>query len=164
MNAFTLTRANILIYAPYSRTFLVFEGTLPKTIGNMESLIVFTAKNNRRSGRDSNGIGGQLPESLGSLANLVQLDVSKNSLTGEIPNSLGQCTALVTLFFDKNYLEGDVPAELGDLVSIKELNLERNWLEGEVPPALCSYVEAEIQVDCSVECDCCTDYECDDDY
>lgn len=137
----------------------VFEGTIPKNIGDMESLEVFTAKNNRR--RDSDGLGGNLPESLGRLAGLVQLDISKNSLVGEIPSSLGQCTNLETLVLERNYLEGDVPAELGNLLAIKEMNLKRNLLEGEVPPALCSYAEAEsIQVDCSVECRCCTNYDC----
>jgi len=141
------------------RASLVFDGTIPENIGDMESLAVFTAKNNRRRGSD--GLTGNLPESLGRLANLVQLDVSKNSLTGEIPTSLGRCTKLEALLLNSNYLEDEVPSELGNLVGIEEMNLERNWLEGEVPQALCSYAEAEsIQVDCSVECGCCTNYDC----
>lgn len=139
--------------------FTVFDGTIPATIGDMESLVTFNARNNNR--RDSNGLTGNLPESIGLLESLYEFDVSDNSITGNIPASLGDCAELGILLLNQNQLEGDVPAELGNLGNIQTMNLQENNLQGEVPQGMCSDDEAqEIRVDCTVECSCCTEYEC----
>ena len=124
----------------------------------MEELLTFKASNNKR--RDSYGLSGNLPESLGLLSNIYEFDVSDNSIVGQIPASLGECTDLAFLYLQDNGLEGDVPSELGNLFRIKSMNLIGNNLQGEVPQDLCNVEGAEIRVDCSVSCDCCTEYEC----
>ena len=143
----------------FSAPLAVFDGTIPAAIGDMESLVTFKASNNNR--RNSDGLTGNLPESLGLLEELYEFDVSDNSIEGEIPASLGDCASLGILLLQQNVLEGNVPAELGNLGSIQTMNLQENDLEGEVPDGLCSDDAAqEIRVDCSVECTCCTEYDC----
>lgn len=44
----------------------------------------------------SNYITGTIPQSVGFMTNLEQLDFSNNLLTGPIPTSIGQCTATAT--------------------------------------------------------------------
>lgn len=152
-----------LTYCLLALSSKVFDGTIPSRIGDLEDLEIFTASNNRR--RDSNGLSGQLPASLGDLYNLLEFDVSDNSITGLIPAALGQCESLEILHLQENSLEGDVPAALGNLYSLTSMNLRNNDLEGQVPDDLCSAdadPELSIQVDCSVTCaeGCCTDYNC----
>lgn len=131
----------------------------------MESLETFTASKNKRQGRD--GLSGPLPESLGSLVNLYQFDVSSNSLTGEI-SVLGECTNLEIVNLQENNFGGGVPAEFGSFSYLESVNLKDNNLEGGVPTGMCEAREdggkATIQVDCSVSCadGCCTDYDCSD--
>jgi Leucine-rich repeat (LRR) protein len=138
---------------------LVFDGSIPEEIGEMDSLEIFTAANNKR--RDSNGLSGPLPESLGKLGNLYEFDVSDNSITGQIPSTLGLCMGLSILNLQENELEGDVPSALGNLVNLDSMNLVNNFLQGEVPESLCS-AGVTIYVNCSVTCTdgCCTDYSC----
>lgn len=124
----------------------------------MEDLTTFMGRNNKR--RASNGLSGNLPESLSLLTKLYEFDVSDNSLVGQIPAVLGDCINLSTLYLQDNKLEGNVPAELGNLVNIQKMNLKLSDLVGEVPQGLCEVGAEEIQVDCAVTCTCCTDYEC----
>lgn len=128
-------------------------------IGDMESLETFTAANNKR--RNSNGLTGPLPESLGRLSKLYEFDVSDNSITGQIPSTFGLCTGLGILDLQENDLQGDLPSALGNLVKLESLNLMNNFIQGEVPESLCS-AGVTIHVNCSVACadGCCTDYNC----
>jgi len=138
---------------------IVFSGSIPEAIGDMESLETFTAANNKR--RDSNGLSGPLPESIGRLSKLYEFDVSDNSITGQIPSTIGQCLGLGIVGLQENELEGDVPSALGNLVNLESINLVNNFLQGEVPESLCS-AGVTIYVNCSVTCTdgCCTDYNC----
>lgn len=125
----------------------------------MEGLETFTAANNKRGG--SNGLSGPLPESLGSLSNLYEFDVSDNSITGQIPSTLGLCMGLGILELNENELEGDIPLALGNLVNLESINLLNTFLQGEIPESLC-IAGVTIYVNCSVTCTdgCCIDYNC----
>lgn len=52
----------------------------------------------QRSNAENNQLGGTLPPSLGSLTNLVTLELGSNSLTGSIPSELWALTKLETLY------------------------------------------------------------------
>ncbi|RJO63533.1 MAG: hypothetical protein C4523_20060 [Myxococcales bacterium] len=68
----------------------------------------------------------ELPESLGQLTNLWELDLSNNRLT-VLPESLGQLTQLQWLDLSRNSL-AVLPKELGRLTQLRSLNLSRNRL------------------------------------
>jgi len=92
----------------------------------------------------SNSLRGELPPSLGSLANLRELLLHHNSLVGEIPATLGNLTRLETLDLSANRLNGPLAPELfGRWTRLQYLNLSSNRLSGELPAALGSATRLE---------------------
>ncbi|OAJ41571.1 hypothetical protein BDEG_25146 [Batrachochytrium dendrobatidis JEL423] len=85
----------------------------------------------------NNGIGGQIPASIGDLNHLCELrDLFKNNLTGNIPKEIGNLTKLSELSLYQNDLQGAIPTEIGKLVNLTELNLSTNNLSGHIPHEL----------------------------
>ncbi|MCY4449246.1 MAG: S8 family serine peptidase, partial [Chloroflexi bacterium] len=54
----------------------------------------------------------------------------ENQLTGEMPASLGSLANLERLWLDGNELSGEIPVELGSLANLRELRLRGNRLTG----------------------------------
>ncbi|XP_014504002.1 receptor-like protein 12 [Vigna radiata var. radiata] len=79
----------------------MFEGEIPKVIGELHSLKGLNLSHNR--------ITGTIPLSLGNLSNLEWLDLSCNQLKGEIPMTLTNLNFLSVLNLSKNQLEGMIP-------------------------------------------------------
>ncbi|XP_039044485.1 receptor-like protein 9DC3 [Hibiscus syriacus] len=76
-----------------------FMGKIPKTIGELHSLIVLNLSHNC--------LTGPIPSSFGDLSELESLDLSSNKLTGRIPiNNLG---FLAVLNLSRNNLVGVIP-------------------------------------------------------
>ena len=82
------------------------------------------------------GVSGALPQELGYLANLAELDLSNNRLCGALPPELGSLASLVELDLSGSQLSGGLPPELDSLGSLQSLNLEQNQLSGAIPPEL----------------------------
>ena len=74
-----------------------------------------------------------LPESIGRLTDLRQLDLSGNLLTA-LPESLGELAHLKKLYLDQNQL-ASLPGSLGRLTGLVELHLDYNHLT-ELPPGV----------------------------
>ena len=85
---------------------------------------------------DSNNLTGEIPEELGSLANLEKLALERNALTGEIPVELGSLAHLWSLDLSGNALTGEIPVELGKLARLQSLDLSGNKLTGGIPAEL----------------------------
>ena len=83
-----------------------------------------------------NGLSGQLPSSLGNLANLRGLLLSDNQLRGPIPTELGSLEKLTQLELDDNALTGEIPSSLGNLTNLTRLELDDNRLTAEIPSSL----------------------------
>ena len=83
-----------------------------------------------------NGLTGEIPSELGSLANLTWLSLNENQLRGNIPSELGGLSGLTGLWLHENQLTGEIPSELGNLSSLTNLVLWGNKLSGEIPPEL----------------------------
>ncbi|GAU14478.1 hypothetical protein TSUD_250180 [Trifolium subterraneum] len=79
----------------------MFEGEIPKCIGELNSLKGLNLSNN--------GIIGNIPQSLSHLKKLEWLDLSRNKLTGEIPMALTNLNFLSFLNLSQNHLEGMIP-------------------------------------------------------
>ena len=85
---------------------------------------------------DENGLSGRLPPELGSLDNLLSLNLSWNRLSGQIPPELSKLDSLTSLYLHSNGLSGQIPPELGNLDNLTTLSLYANQLSGQIPPEL----------------------------
>ncbi|MCY4579238.1 MAG: leucine-rich repeat domain-containing protein [Chloroflexi bacterium] len=84
----------------------------------------------------NDGLTGSVPPELSNLANLDELDLSRNQLTGSIPPELGNLANLDELDLSRNQLTGSIPPELGNLANLRKLYLNENQLTGSIPPEL----------------------------
>ena len=102
------------------------SGSLPATLGNLESLQVLSL--------DRNSIGGSLPTELGNLSNLTRLAMNRNSLSGSIPSQLGNLSNLSIIGLARNSLSGSLPTSLGNLSGLTKVSLHDNTaLSGALP-------------------------------
>ena len=83
----------------------------------------------------------ELPEQLGELTNLRELDLSSNKLVA-FPEAVLTLQNLEILNFDQNGLS-ELPQEIQQLVRLKELRLEGNKFEA-VPQAVLGLVDLEV--------------------
>ncbi|CAK9253836.1 unnamed protein product [Sphagnum jensenii] len=83
-----------------------------------------------------NQLSGPIPEQLGDLVLVQNLDFSFNSLSGSIPESIGNCSSLLSLIISHNRLEGSIPPQLGNLTKLTQLDLSDNLLSGSIPASL----------------------------
>ncbi|XP_039053349.1 receptor-like protein 9DC3 [Hibiscus syriacus] len=78
-----------------------FIGEIPKTIGELHSLIVLNLSHNC--------LTGPIPTSLGDLSELESLDLSSNKLHGRIPTEFTNLGFLEVLNLSHNNLVGPIP-------------------------------------------------------
>ncbi|KAH8518767.1 hypothetical protein H0E87_000572, partial [Populus deltoides] len=83
-----------------------------------------------------NYINGTIPPRLAQLPNLQKLSLIVNRLTGPIPPEIGNITTLEELVLDDNLLGGSLPPELGNLTSLRRLVLSSNNFTGRIPETL----------------------------
>ncbi|KAK3207080.1 hypothetical protein Dsin_021126 [Dipteronia sinensis] len=103
-----------------------FEGNLPASIADSQSLYELRLFRNR--------LTGQLPRDLGKNSPLKWLDVSNNQFIGELPASLCEKGELEELLIIYNSFTGQIPENLGRCQSLTRVRLGYNRLSGEVPP------------------------------
>ncbi|XP_057797672.1 receptor-like protein 54 [Salvia miltiorrhiza] len=80
-----------------------------------------------------NNFRGGIPNAIGDLTSIRQLNFSHNALNGSIPNSFGQLMNLESLDLSGNRLTELIPVELAGLSFLSVLNLSYNKLVGEIP-------------------------------
>uniref|UniRef100_A0A2P2MVP3 LRR-RLK n=1 Tax=Rhizophora mucronata TaxID=61149 RepID=A0A2P2MVP3_RHIMU len=73
---------------------------------------------------------GTLPEELGYLTYLQEIDFSRNYINGSIPTTLAQLSKLRILSLLGNRISGSIPPEVGNITTLEELVLEDNLLGG----------------------------------
>eukprot|EP01123_Difflugia_compressa_P007160 TRINITY_DN1971_c0_g1_i1.p1 TRINITY_DN1971_c0_g1~~TRINITY_DN1971_c0_g1_i1.p1 ORF type:complete len:608 (+),score=94.72 TRINITY_DN1971_c0_g1_i1:53-1876(+) len=83
-----------------------------------------------------NKLNGTIPDSIGNLLFLKELDLSTNSLTGTIPPSIGNLVSLTSLVLYTNQLTGTIFDTIGDLTLLTLLDLSENLLSGTIPPSI----------------------------
>ncbi|OAY45336.2 hypothetical protein MANES_07G047201v8 [Manihot esculenta] len=110
------------------------KGGIPDSIGRLCNLQYIDLSANNLTGSIPEGI--ENCPSKGPLPSLQQFIASDNQLVGNLPDWLGQLTSLVELDLQWNSLQGPIPASLGNLQHLSELRLEANKLNGSLPESL----------------------------
>ncbi|KAG6471017.1 hypothetical protein ZIOFF_072109 [Zingiber officinale] len=80
-----------------------------------------------------NNLVGEIPEGVGYLAGLINLNLSMNHLNGSIPQEIGRMESLESLDLSNNELSGNIPESLPSLHFLSHLNLSYNNLSGRIP-------------------------------
>ncbi|CAI0396763.1 unnamed protein product, partial [Linum tenue] len=102
---------------------------IPQSLGNLSSLRVFYAEENRFS--------GGIRDVLGQMTSLEELIVASNNLLGEIPASVFNLSSLTILSFGVNKLHGNLPREMGlSLPNLVHLDMAENQFSGSIPASL----------------------------
>ena len=101
------------------------------------------ARHHRRRRRPCDRVGpgrqrlsGELPEELGNLTGLTELDLRDNRLTGALPGELAALASLEELHLSNNKFTGALPAGLSALSGLTDLYLHDNQFSGVLPPEL----------------------------
>lgn len=95
----TFSRNGSMIFLDLSHNML--SGSLPKEMGNMNTLFILNLGHN--------SISGNIPPEFGSMKNLNILDLSNNRLEGQIPQTLTRLTMLTDIDLSNNNLSGLIP-------------------------------------------------------
>jgi len=111
-------------------------GTIPTTIGLLDSL--------KYLGFNNNLLSGSIPTSVGLISSLIGLYLTNNNFGGTLPTQLGLLPNLQFLYAEQNSLTGTIPTTLGNIQSLKAITLNSNQLSGSLPESLC-YSGAVIQ-------------------
>jgi len=82
---------------------------------------------------DNFSLSGHVPQEIGNLTNLMEIDLSENRLSGPIPHKIGNLSKLTRLDLCQNKLSGTIPSQISSLLKLQKLNLKNNLLRGRVP-------------------------------
>ncbi|XP_031128448.1 receptor-like protein kinase 7 [Ipomoea triloba] len=77
-------------------------------------------------------LSGKIPDGITKLTRLWELELHENQLTGKIPVGFGNLTNLVYFDASANYIEGDI-SELKSLTQLQSFQMYGNNLSGEIP-------------------------------
>jgi hypothetical protein len=97
----------------------------------------------------NNRLSGFVPNTIGMLQKLVNLELYSNNFSGVIPSSIGNLTSLISLLIEDNNFEGSIPQSLGNLQCLLMLNLSHNKLNGTIPRQILSLSSLSIYLDLS---------------
>ncbi|GLT38718.1 hypothetical protein SLA2020_129480, partial [Shorea laevis] len=79
---------------------------------------------------------GELPNSIGNLKLLEELNLDSCQFHGLIPKSLANLTKITYLDFDSNLLQGQIPDVFGKMQKLTHLSLFNNSFDGEIPTSI----------------------------
>lgn len=114
-------------------------GFIPQSIGTLTALKILRICHF--------GFSGTLPDTLGNLKELEELDISMqgvlmgtDNITGSIPANISNLTKLKKLALYGHALSGEIPAFIGNLINLEELDLSGNLFTGPIPVSIVNLV------------------------
>ncbi|XP_074295598.1 leucine-rich repeat receptor protein kinase HPCA1 [Silene latifolia] len=118
----------ILIHVLFDSNQLT--GTIPSTLGLVQSLEVLRL--------DRNSLSGEVPSNLNNLTSIVELNLGHNRFTGPFPNLAGMDSLSYVDLSSNMFDESEAPKWFSSLSSLTTLMAEFGSLQGAVPQKLFS--------------------------
>ncbi|KAG5107032.1 hypothetical protein JHK82_044002 [Glycine max] len=115
-----LTRLEIL-----DLTWNNFNGSIPKSLGRLSSVVNLSLLGNR--------LTGSIPSEIGDMASLQELNLEDNQLEGPLPQSLGKMSNLLRLLLSANNFTGIIPDTYGNLKNLTQFRIDGSSLSGKIP-------------------------------
>ena len=118
-----------------------FSGTIPKSIFNLNNLelinleggvMEIVSDDNKIHLVKLSELGGTLPEEIGNLKWLRELDLQENHLTGKIPESIVNLMNLYRFWIAGNEFSGNLPP-IDHLPKLKYIQMGENCFIGNIP-------------------------------
>ncbi|CAN8326745.1 unnamed protein product [Cochlearia groenlandica] len=104
-----------------------FEGSMPRGVDGLVSLVHLYLAHNRFSGEIANDL-------FAGMKNLVKVHLEGNRFSGDVPESLGKLPKLTELNLEDNMFTGKLPAFKQK--NLATVNVANNQLEGRIPLSL----------------------------
>ncbi|KAL1545016.1 non-specific serine/threonine protein kinase [Salvia divinorum] len=125
-----LTFLTSLTNCPKLRDLIVsynpLRGRLPPSIGNFSTSL-------RRLYISGCMLIGEIPDHIGNLTDLNNLDLTDNDLSGFVPTTIRGMLRLQGLSLSKNKLQGPLPDNLCDMPELSHLKLGQTLISGPIP-------------------------------
>lgn len=103
-------------------------GPIPKEIGNISTLAIFTVEFNQLS--------GVLPQELGNLTRLEKMHLSSNYFTGQLPATFEKLTTMKDFRIGDNSFTGQIPDLIQKWTNLEKLVIQGSGLSGPIPPGI----------------------------
>ncbi|KAI9342361.1 hypothetical protein BDR26DRAFT_933694 [Obelidium mucronatum] len=92
---------------------------------------------------------GSIPKAIGTLTELVTLDLFRSDLEGPIPVEIGKLVNLSSLTICLTKVTGSLPAEIGNLIQLERLSICSCSLTGKIPKTFGQLVNLKLLNLCS---------------
>eukprot|EP01124_Arcella_intermedia_P000727 TRINITY_DN10397_c1_g1_i1.p1 TRINITY_DN10397_c1_g1~~TRINITY_DN10397_c1_g1_i1.p1 ORF type:complete len:1129 (+),score=178.07 TRINITY_DN10397_c1_g1_i1:217-3387(+) len=89
-------------------------------------------------------LSGTIPEDIGYLSQLIELDLTDNELSGTLPGSIGNLSQLSILSLRGNKLSGTISKSIGNLYLLTTLKLSYNQYSGTIPEFIGNLLQLSI--------------------
>jgi hypothetical protein len=119
----------------FSKLKMIELSCMPKISGSIYSLCHIQSL--QRLCICNCGLTGSIPEEIGNLVNLVELQLFGNQMIGSIPETIGNLINLKLLSFGEytggnNFISGPIPSSMSKLVKLQALFLANCNLSGQI--------------------------------
>ncbi|KAK6267689.1 hypothetical protein QUC31_011849 [Theobroma cacao] len=138
-----------------------FEGSIPSSMGDMNSLWFLDLSANNFSGElprslskncinlrflklSNNNFHGEIFPIYMNLTRLVHLYLNDNFFSGKIGDKLTNITHLELLDISNNNISGGIPDWIGNISSLTSISMSKNLLKGSIPDQLCSLKNPKV--------------------
>ena len=120
----------------FKHIMMIEFANMPNIVGTLDVICDLTSL--RRLCICKCGVTGPIPEKIGSMTELNELQLFGNRLTGPIPSSIGNLTNLTVLSLgeydgDNDFDAGPIPESFSNLTNLKSLFVANCNITGQIP-------------------------------
>uniref|UniRef100_K4DC43 Leucine-rich repeat-containing N-terminal plant-type domain-containing protein n=1 Tax=Solanum lycopersicum TaxID=4081 RepID=K4DC43_SOLLC len=118
----------------------LLKGVLPKIHASNTALLELDISNTGISGCQ---LSGSIPDSIGNLTQITELDLSYNHFTDYIPSTISKFKHLTRLDLSSNSFSGEIPDVFSNLPQLRNLYLNDNSFIGSFPSSVLNLTQLD---------------------